>query len=358
MARTRHPWYRRVRNAWFVEVDGKQVRLGEHPADAPGPRKSKNTGLWNAPPSILKLFGELMGQRESEPSASAPRDSVVFLFGRYLGWTKKNKAEATYQQRRFFLRSFIRFRSVRSNPPNRITVDLVEHWLDAHPTWTASRRHAILCVLGAFNWAVNPKRRLLSVNPIAGIDVPPATRVRAYLTPEQRRVLFDATRDEAFRGFLTALSETGCRPGEVAAVTAADANLDLGVWTLEAHKTGRKTGKPRVVYLTDAMVGLTRRLAAQNQDGPLFLNSRGRPWNRNAIRCRFRVLRKRFPAFGHFTAYSYRRAFVTDALEKGVDVVKVAELVGHSSTDMVMRHYSQLQERVAHMREMAKKAAG
>jgi integrase len=358
MARTRHPWYRRDRNAWFVEIDGRQVRLGEHPADAPAPRKSKSTGLWNAPPAILKLFGELMGRRESEPSASAPRDSVLFLFGRYLGWTKKHKAEATYQLRRFFLRSFIRFRNVRSTPPHRITVDLVERWLDGHPKWKASRRHAILCVLGAFNWAANPKRRLLTANPVLGIDVPPATRVLAYLTAEQRKALFDATSDEAFRNFLTALSETGCRPGEVAAVTAADANADLGVWTLTAHKTGRKTGKPRVVYLTDTLVALTRRLAARHPTGPMFLNSRGRPWNRNAIRCRFRALRKRFPAFGHFSAYSYRRAFVTDALEKGVDVVKVAELVGHSSTDMVMRHYSQLQARVSHMREMAKKAAG
>jgi integrase len=157
---------------------------------------------------------------------------------------------------------------------------------------------------------------------------------------------------------LTALSETGCRPGEISAVTAADVNLELGVWVLKAHKTGKKTGKPRVVYLTEAMVALTRKLMAKNPTGPLFLNYRKKPWNRNAIRCRFQAFWKLFPAFGHLTAYSYRRAFVTDALERGVDVVKVAELVGHSGTDMVMRHYNQLQQRVAHMREMAQKAAG
>src|SRR5262249_2093968 len=65
MARTAHPWYRKDRAAWFVEIDGKQVRLGEHPLDAPAPRKSATTGLWNAPPAVMKLFGELVAKREA-----------------------------------------------------------------------------------------------------------------------------------------------------------------------------------------------------------------------------------------------------------------------------------------------------
>lgn len=51
-----------------------------------------------------------------------------------------------------------------------------------------------------------------------------------------------------------------------------------------------------VVYLTPPMVKLCTRLAAEHPEGPLFLNSRGKPWTRNAIRCRFRTLRKRFPS--------------------------------------------------------------
>ena len=51
--------------------------------------------------------------------------------------------------------------------------------------------------------------------------------------------------------------ETGCRPGEVARVTAADVNLELGVWILKRHKTAKKTGKPRIVYLMPSMIDLT-----------------------------------------------------------------------------------------------------
>src|SRR5580700_7245960 len=88
---------------------------------------------------------------------------------------------------------------------------------------------------------------------------------------------------------------TGCRPGEVAKVTAADCDLAAGIWVLAKHKTAKKTGTPRVIYLPPEAVELTRELVAKHPEGPLFLNSRGQPWTRNAIRIRFRNLRQKHP---------------------------------------------------------------
>ena len=208
----------------------------------------------------------------------------------------------------------------------------------------------------AFNWAVTRGR--LGRNPIAAIDIPPQRQVLSYLTADQRGAVYDATKDRAFRLFLTALQETGCRPGEISAVEAGHVDLAAGLWELPKHKTARKTGKPRKVFLNDAMLAVTRELAALRPTGPLFLNYRKNPWNINSVRCRFRQLRKRFPEFGYFTATSFRRAYVTDALERGVEIAKVAELVGHTTTEMIMKHYNQLQERTKHMRDMANKATG
>jgi integrase len=340
MARPRKPWFRKHHNDWCVTIDGSQVPLAK--------------GFENKAYAV-KEFHRLMSVRD-EPEESAPQSTLLSLFGRFLGWIKKHKAPATYQQLRHFLKSFLAHKRVKSLRPTQVTVEMVEGWLEAHPKWTTSRRHGIRSLLHAFNWCV--KRKLLAKNPIAGIEVPARTRITSYLTKEQRKTVYAAGRGKPFKNLLTALEQTGCRPGEVSAVTAADVDLQAGVWTLKQHKTGKKTGKPRTVYLTDAMVALTRELMATNPTGTLFLNQDKKPWTRQAIRCRFRNLRKKFPAFGHFTAYSFRRAFVTDALERGVDVAQVAELVGHTSTDMVMRFYSQLQERVQHMREMAQKAAG
>ena len=48
----------------------------------------------------------------------------------------------------------------------------------------------------------------------------------------------------------------------------------------------------------------------------------------------------------------------TDALVNGVGVAQVAELMGHTGTDMVTSVYSKLSAQVAHLREAAKKATG
>jgi integrase len=156
-----------------------------------------------------------------------------------------------------------------------------------------------------------------------------------------------------FREFVQALQETGCRPSEVGKVEAANVDLAAGLWVLPEHKTKKKTGKSRLVYLTPAMLELTRRLMEHYPTGQLFRNSRGKPWTRNAIRCRFRNLRATLPHLKGVVSYAYRHSFVTDALENGVGVAQVAELLGHTSTDMVMSHYQHLREKREHLKQAA-----
>jgi integrase len=144
----------------------------------------------------------------------------------------------------------------------------------------------------------------------------------------------------------------------VARVTAAHVNLDLGVWVFRKHKTDKKTGKPRIVYLTPAMIELSRKLMAERPDGPIFRGPRGaKPFTRQAIRCRFRRLREKLPHLKHFVCYNVRHTFACNALVKGVGIAQVAELLGHSSTEMVSTTYGHLAEQLAHMREAARRAA-
>jgi hypothetical protein len=64
-----------------------------------------------------------------------------------------------------------------------------------------------------------------------------------------------------FRDFVFAMQETDARPGEVRKAMAAHVNLDLGVRVFKERKSAKRIGRPRVIYLTPAMVELTRRLA-------------------------------------------------------------------------------------------------
>ena len=140
-------------------------------------------------------------------------------------------------------------------------------------------------------------------------------------------------------------------------LTAADVNLEYGVWILQQHKTRQKTGKPRIVYLTQAMVELTKRLIAKYPSGPLFRGPRGgKPFTSNGIRCRFRQLRKKLPHLKGVVSYCYRHSFATDALANGVTAAVVAELLGHTDLKMIETHYNHLSQKTAQLRQAAERA--
>lgn len=124
----------------------------------------------------------------------------------------------------------------------------------------------------AFNWAEGEGP--LASNPLRKVKKPPQTCRERILTGEERQEVMAAIRDQAFRDFVFAMQETGCRPSEVARVSAPHVNLEVGVWVFADHKTVKKTGKPRIVYLTPAMVELTKCLMAEHPDGPLFRSPR------------------------------------------------------------------------------------
>jgi integrase/recombinase XerC len=109
---------------------------------------------------------------------------------------------------------------------------------------------------------------------------------------ERPRILAMWPEGDPFRDFLVAAMETGCRPGEIMKVTAADVDLKEGVWRFPS-KDYEKTGLLRVVYLTPTLLELTGRLMARHPVGPLFRNADGKPWRRRAIRNRFARKRAR-----------------------------------------------------------------
>ncbi len=334
------PWYRTSKGAWYVQVAGTKHRL------AKGPKDETRKVAFDA-------FYKLMASRpENVPKPD--KLTVATVCDLFLDHSKKNHEPDTYKLYRYFLQSFC------NSSGRSLAVEIkpfhISRWLDDHPKWKASRRHAALAVKRAFAWV--DKQGLLSPSPLRSLEVDANNRRTRVLTPAERAEILAAIRDEQFREFTFAMLETGCRPGEVAKVTAQNVNLDLGIWMFEKHKTSRKTKKPRVVYLTAELVELSRKLMSKYPEGPLFRGPRGqKPFSSNGIRCRFRRLREKLPHLKHFVAYSARHTYCTTALMNGVPIAQVAELMGHSSTDMVSSVYGHLAEQVGHMRDAAKKAS-
>lgn len=210
----------------------------------------------------------------------------------------------------------------------------------------------------AFQWAED--EGYIDRSPIRRVRKPRAGRRETVLTEEQRTLLLDEASDQEFRDLLTLLMETGARPQEVRTVEARHVDLKNGLWVFppDESKMGEKTQKPRIIYLTPTALELTLRLVERYPEGPLLRNSQGKPWTRNAIRCRFRRLRNRknggFPK--NLCAYVLRHSFATDALEKGIDPITLATLLGHQDPTMLSRVYQHVDQRAKHLKVAAEKA--
>ena len=253
------PFKRRSKKSYYLQLGKRQISLGKN-------RKEAFT-KWR---QLLVANGLSTGMCEK----------VQDLADQFLEWASKHTAEVTYDYYRKYVEDFAaKFGRAYID---KLTIDEVEHWLDAHPTWNSpSRRAAIISIKRCFSWGV--ERQIVLINPIRTLKKPPVNRREVILAPGEHERILEASRGKSFKLFVEAMQLTGCRPGEIANVTAAEVDLEQGIWKFEKHKTRHQTGKPRIVYLTPRMVELSRELIEKYPEGPLFRNSRGKTWSRNAI---------------------------------------------------------------------------
>ena len=342
---TKEPFFREFDSWWYAQfrIGGKRIQ------------KKLVKGRENEA-EAYRLFYRLMAQ---DP-ATLPEPTnlkVAHICDSFLDYAEKNNDPKTFTWYKGYLQSFCE--ACGTVGALDIKPFHVTRWLDSHSGWKGSRRCAVICVKRAYNWA--EAEGILSTNPVKKVKKPPAARRERILDPKEREELFAAIRDQEFRDFIFALQETGGRPGEVRKVTAANVNLELGVWILEHHKTRKKTGLPRVIYLTPGMIELTKKLVARYPEGPIFRGPKRRghrPFTRNGIRCRFRRLRQKLPHLKGVISYTLRHSYITDALVNGVSVATVAELAGHKDLKMLQEHYGHLSQKRLHLADAAKRAVG
>jgi integrase len=140
-------------------------------------------------------------------------------------------------------------------------------------------------------------------------------------------------KDDAFGDFLDFLWLTGCRPMEARKIESHHVDLANAMVIFPPSEAKGELNE-RVIFLPVAAILIVER--NMREDGPVFLNTRGRPWTKNSINCRFQRLKKKlnFPA----CAYCIRHSFATEGLKKGIDSLTLAQLMGHADTSMLSRH--------------------
>jgi integrase len=328
------PFFRNHDGWWYVQLGKDQIKLARG--------RDNEDAAWRAYYRVMAARGPAC------PAAPLRDPTVTAVCNLFLDFSLKAHKPRTYEFYRDFLEDFCGYTGKLRL--SELDGAHIAAWLERHPDWKGCRRGAVAAVQRAFSYALTEGK--IDSNPFRSVKKPPPRARERFVTREERQKIFDNYPEgDCFRDFLLALEHTGCRPGEVAAVTAANVDLRDGLWVLTEHKTEGKTGAARVVVLTPEVVELSKRLMALHPEGPLFRNADGRSWNRNSVRCRFRRVRKKLGLGGDLVAYLYRHAVATDLLEAGVGLAQTAELLGHRGADMVMRHYSKLRQRRQHLRE-------
>ena len=246
------PFFKKSRNRWYVEINRRQINLGPDRDEA------------------FRKYHRIMAEPHEQ---SAPRtDSVVLLVDRYLEWCQNQRAAETYRWYLDLLRGFCRYvggeLAVSAMKPYH-----VQRWVDSRPNWSSgSRRNAIAAVKRVFNWA--EEQGYVDRSPIAHLKKPKCGKKDTIVPQEHYDRMIALTRDKQFHDLLTVTWETGCRPQESLRVEARHVDRVNQRWVIP-----ETPGKPdmRIVYMPDAAMLITEKLAMAHPEGSIFRNKYGRP---------------------------------------------------------------------------------
>lgn len=344
MPRQSKPWRRKdvEGHPWYARIKGEKVWL------APG--TATKGQAYKALHAALSAANQ---EAKPKPGGLTFRNAVnLFLAATDSAVERGEKKVITAEgYRRFLLPAAAAF---GQHPVAALRPHHVSAWLDAtreKPWNSTTRNNAVTAVKACLNWA--RREGVIPENPLRDMAKPPARVTEGDMSPAKAAELLDAARDRAFRDFMTVAHATGARPSELMRLEARHIDFSSGVATMEGKTTGR-TRRPRVIHI-GAVAGLLARLARERPSGPLLLNSKGTPWTRHTLAHRFKRLRDRLGMGKEATAKGFRHGFATDGLEGGVPLATMAELMGHTSTKMLERHYSKLRQRAEHLRDAAAK---
>lgn len=323
------PWYRPARGVWYVTLDGKQYNLGADKDQA------------------FEQYHRLMS---TPPEQRLSGDTVAELLDAFLEWCRLHRRPATYSWYQDRAQQFLDFLP-RGMKVGQLKPFHMQRWIDSRATWSSGGKcNACRSIQRAFNWAV--RQGYIEKSPFAYFEKPPAGRRTQVVSEEEFKTLLANTRDHCFRDLLNITWETGARPQEVLRVEARHVDLPNNRWIFPSEEA--KGGKqPRVIYLNVVAQEITRRLVVANPKGPIFRNTRRRPWTTMAVNCRFFYLQKKLGK--RYCLYIMRHTWATNALRKGVDPITVSVLMGHSDTNMLARTYAHLTHDPVYLQQAAQR---
>jgi integrase len=315
MPRKASVWWRKTHSAWFTTFDGEQVNLGPD-------RKAADRAFH----AMHASKGDVQAAAVGSPTITLAR-----LGDQWLESCLNRIKPITWQHYQRMLQDFLDH--AKNMKAAQLKPIHVTRWLDSKG-WASSTQHlGATTVKLMFAWGHD--QGLLPSNPLQRFRRPPMAR-RAHVPDGDVDRLLGGVFSQAFRTYVEMARETGCRPGELRRLSAADLNEDCTV----ARVTG-KTGT-RPVALSPRARQIVMELRERNPTGPLLRNTEGDPWTGRALQCAFRRAGARVGV--KVCPHQMRGVFASKALKQGVDLAIVSKLLGHKSVQVTFKHYVTIDE--------------
>lgn len=205
---------------------------------------------------------------------------------------------------------------------------------------------------------------LLGFNPAERVKAPRVPRVdRRTLSAEQGRKFLASVKGDRFEGVYLVALTTGMRLGEVLGLRWQDLDLDQGLvhvqvqlsyrtkdWSLVEPKSKRSRRTIRLLEGTVAVLKehrrrqLEERLASPEWTdyGLVFTTSRGTPVSPTNMTRRYLKEALASAELPDMPFHGLRRTVITLLNEQGMHPENVRDLVGHSTTALVLETYNQM----------------
>ena len=328
MGRPSKPYFHKGKQRWLATINGRKITLGAEKVQA------------------LLRFHELTNSAARNPEAPSQNPAVPGaltvqqLFHLYSEFLRQNRSEKTLASFNWFVDQFLDQMGCQAFNASDLRAFHLQQWLDMNQQrWNSTTRSdAAQKVLTMLKWAV--EQQYLDKHPIPAFRKPRRQVREVFYTEEQWALVKSHIPDQAMLDLLEFLWTTGARPQEARKLTAEYVMLEKAMCVLPRRES--KGGMGRVIYMPISTTQLVSARAKKYPQGPIFRNTRGNPWTKDAVVCRLRRLSKKVGF--RVIAYGTRHSFCSRALVSGSDTTVVAELMGHTSKDMVAKVYAKLSQ--------------
>jgi integrase len=172
--------------------------------------------------------------------------------------------------------------------------------------------------------------------PFRGVE---ASRLRYLSLAEAKRLINGA--EPSFRLMVQAALQTGARYGQLAALTVADFNADVGTLRMRSRK-GDGHEREHHCTLTEEGAGFFRTVCAGRAGRELLFRNGDREWRKSEQNRPMIAACEHAKIAPAVSFHALRHTWASLAVMAGVPLLVIAKNLGHADTRMVERHYGHL----------------